>query len=303
VIDYEQLQIVKSLILPPGLFVLATLLGLGLRRRLVGKLLLFSALASLYLLSTPFVAGELMSSLKLSPALKADSVQTDVADAIVVLGGAVYLDAPEYGGDTIGGAMLERIRYTAWLHHRTNLPVIITGSNTEAEAAAKALKQEFWVDSILALENHSRTTWDNAVNTKAVLERFNISKIILVTSAWHMPRAIDSFNRVGIYPMPAPTAFSPTQLPPNKLSSWLPTITSLNDSHWALHEHIGNVWYHTREIITHLPDGTPPRSPAADVANPSAEVQPAAAGAAPSSAAEESTPTTGVVPESTEENR
>ena len=66
-IDYELLQIIKSLLLPPGLFVLVALLGLLLRRRLVGKFLLLSTLVSLCLLSTPFVAGELMSSLKLSP--------------------------------------------------------------------------------------------------------------------------------------------------------------------------------------------------------------------------------------------
>ena len=206
--------------------------------------------------------------------------------------------------------MLERIRYTAWLHHRTNLPVIISGGRpygggdySEAEVAAKALKQEFWVDKILALERQSRSTWENAVNTREILERLNIKKIILVTSAWHMPRAVDSFNRVGIYPIPAPTVFIQTQLPPDELSSWLPSMRSLNDSHLAMHEHIGSVWYRLREIIGHLPAGTPPRSPAADAVNSPAEAQPAAADAAPSSAAGGSAPTTGATAESAAENR
>ncbi len=299
-IEYELLYIIKSLLLPPGLLVLVALLGLLLLRRLIGKFLLLSTLLSLYLLSTPYIAGELMAGLGLHHALKADSIRADAADAIVVLGGKMYQDAPEYGGDTVGGAMLERIRYTAWLHHRTGLPVIISGGRpyggigqSEAEVAAKVLKQEFWVDKILAQEKQSKTTWENAVNTKEILEQLKINKIILVTSAWHMPRAIDSFNRVGIYPMPAPTAFSPTQPPPDELRTWLPSMDSLNDSYWALHEHIGSAWYRIREIIGHLPAGIPPRSPAAAAVTAPAEVHPAAADAAPSSAAGASAPTTG----------
>ncbi len=304
-INYAQLQIVKSLLLPPGLLVLLALLGLLFLRRRLGKFMLFLSMASLYLLSTPFIATELMSGLKLHPALQADAIRSDAAEAIVVLGGKMYLDAPEYGEDTIGGTMLERIRYTAWLHHRTGLPVIISGGRpsydsmySEAEVAAKALKQEFWVTKILALEKQSRTTWDNAVNTKEILQQLKIKKIILVTSAWHMPRAVDSFNRVGIYPIPAPTGFSPPQQPPSDPSSWLPSIDAFNDSHWALHEYIGSGWYRVREIIDHLPAGTPPRSPGAAATDAPAAAQPDVAGAESSSVAAPSQPTTGAEAES-----
>ena len=49
------------------------------------------------------------------------------AQAIVVLGGGLYFDTPEYGGDTVGGSTLERLRYAATIARKTNLPVLVTG--------------------------------------------------------------------------------------------------------------------------------------------------------------------------------
>lgn len=52
-------------------------------------------------------------------------------------------------------------------------------------------------DNIL-LESTSRNTYENAVNSASVFEKFNLpKKIILVTSAFHVPRARACFEKQG----------------------------------------------------------------------------------------------------------
>ena len=47
------------------------------------------------------------------------------------------------------------------------------------------------------LENQSRNTWENAVFTKRLVKPRRDQRFLLVTSAWHMPRAIGIFRKVG----------------------------------------------------------------------------------------------------------
>jgi len=49
----------------------------------------------------------------------------------------------------------------------------------------------------IILEDRSRTTWENAVETRRVLGADAAGRWILVTSAWHMPRAVGSFRKAG----------------------------------------------------------------------------------------------------------
>jgi uncharacterized SAM-binding protein YcdF (DUF218 family) len=48
-----------------------------------------------------------------------DLAQVSNAQAIVILGGGVRREAPEYGGATLGGITLERVRYGARLARTT----------------------------------------------------------------------------------------------------------------------------------------------------------------------------------------
>jgi uncharacterized SAM-binding protein YcdF (DUF218 family) len=252
-IDQEYIWTLKTLILPPGGIVLIWLLGLLLSRRLLGKLLLLLAPALLYLLSTPYIAVQLMRPLETFPALAPESVTTDSAQAIVVLGSGIYESAPEYEGrDTVGRLLLERVRYAAWLHHRTGLPVIASGGNAESREHSEAylmqqvLQQEFNA-KVVALEEESRTTWENAENTKALLQQLQIEKFVLVTHAWHMPRAVVSFRAAGTEPIAAPTAFVGNSKLENNWKDWRPSSRAFSDSYYALHEYVGKAWYALRD--------------------------------------------------------
>ncbi len=254
--DQEIVIILKALLLPPGGLILLLFISLLFIRGLFGKLLLTLTLAMFYLLSTPLVATNLMAGLEQHIFVTPEEIIASEAEAIVVLGGGVYKEAPEYGGDTIKGLLLERVRYAAWLHKRTNLPIIVSGGNIdqklppEAKLASLVLKEEFGC-TVLAMEEKSKNTWENAQFTKQLLKTHGIKKVALVTHTWHMPRAERAFKQNGIDLLAAPTIFSKGRLDitNSKTIDWLPDASALRNSYLALHEYIGMYWYRVKVLI------------------------------------------------------
>jgi uncharacterized SAM-binding protein YcdF (DUF218 family) len=169
-----------------------------------------------------------------------------LADAIVVLGGGTYFHAPEYGGDTVGKETLERLRFAAKLQRETGKPILVTGGaplgNITSEAAQmkQVLEHEFNVPVQWA-EVASDNTLENAQLSRKLLKQAGISRIYLVTHAWHMPRAVLSFQASGFQVIPAPTGY--TTRYQNDLLAFLPNATALRDSRIFMHELIGMFWY------------------------------------------------------------
>ena len=91
------------------------------------------------------------------------------------------------------------------------------------------------------MEDASTNTWENARNSRALLTDSGISRIYLVTHAWHMPRAILAFERAGFEVIPAATAWTTHQR--TDLLDFIPSAAALLDSRWFLHEVIGMYWY------------------------------------------------------------
>ncbi|MFN0316058.1 MAG: YdcF family protein [Burkholderiales bacterium] len=240
-------KIVSSLILPPVAPVLIILLGLVLRKRWAGFALIATGLVSVVALSTNAVSSVLLVSLQNSPALNPSNLPQ--ASAVVVLAGGLREAAAEYGSDQLNTFTLERLRYGAWLAKRTGLPILVTGGYkydgpTEAQVMAQTLRDEFglqphWVES------RSRDTAENAAYSAELLREAKISRVLLVTHAWHMRRAIAEFKAVKLDPIPAPTVFarSPEKL---ALEDFLPTPRAYFHSGFALHEWLGNTWSELR---------------------------------------------------------
>ncbi len=254
--DHETEIILKSLLLPPGGLILLLFISLLFIRKVFGKLLLALTLAAFYLLSTPAISTNLMAGLERYVFVTPEEILAAKTEAIVVLGGDLYEEGPEYGGDTIKGELLERVRYAAWLQKRTNLPIIVSGGNmdktkpSEAKLAGQVLKEEFGCQ-VLATEDQSKTTWENAQNTKGVLAANGIKKVALVTHAWHMPRAMRVFTQHGIDAIAAPTIFSngKQNSSDDMARNWLPSSIALRTSYLALHEYLGMAWYQIKELL------------------------------------------------------
>lgn len=244
----------ESLLLPPGGLLLLLVTGLLLlkRRPFLARLLLIGGTFAFYILATPLGSGVLMKPLERYAALPADGVlPKDPPSAIVVLGGGRYTDAPEYGGDTVSVLTLERIRYGARLARRTGLPLLVTGGSvwkekdSEGELMRRALEIDFQLPARW-VEGNSRTTWENATLSKPILENAGITKVYLVTHAWHMPRAVFAFEQAGLQVIPAPTSFTQAaDMDPGALDLW-PDARGLRRSYFALHEMVGMAWYRVK---------------------------------------------------------
>ena len=145
---------------------------------------------------------------------------------------------------------LQRLRYAAWLKRRTQLPLYISGGSTrrepksEAELMQEVVQKEFNVQ-VDMVETKSKTTYENAKFTAALLKQQGYHKILLVSSAFHMPRAVEAFHQFAIEVIAAPTAFTPSQ---NGLALMdiLPQAYGIQQSYYALHEWFGILWYKVR---------------------------------------------------------
>jgi uncharacterized SAM-binding protein YcdF (DUF218 family) len=205
------------------------------------------ALLGLIALSMPWVAGALIQSLQKFPPISDD--QLAKCQAIVVLGGGIYRDAPEYRSDTIGNVSLERLRYALHLSKASGLPILATGGAPEggiAEAAAmrKSGESDFGRE-IKLIEDQSLDTASSARLSAQILKQHDIQRIALVSNAWHLPRATANFEAAGLAVVPAPMGFSVST---NDFGAFLPSASTLSVSSRALHEWLGIIASHFRAI-------------------------------------------------------
>ncbi len=91
----------------------------------------------------------------------------------------------------------------------------------------------------IIIEGRSRNTWENIRNVKEIIGE---NPFFLVTSAYHMERAIREFEKVGANPIPAPTDFKIKTEKYNVLD-FLPDSQNLRKSDLAIHEYLGILWY------------------------------------------------------------
>ena len=234
----------QHLLLPPAnlflLFLLAWLIARW--RPRLGRFLMGLAIVGLYALSTPYVGGTLIHGVQSHPALNRYDHN---AGAIVVLSGGNVI-AAEYGGETLGSTSLARVRYGAYLHRLTGLPLLVSGGRahddhpSEGEAMARVLEQSFGV-APRWIEIKATDTYDNARNSAAILHPLGIMKIYLVTSGSHMRRAAASFDSIGFDVIPAPTNLA--WAPVLSARSLIPNAKSIYASATAMHEWLGLLWY------------------------------------------------------------
>jgi len=234
-------KIVSALILPPAGPLLLAALGLLLLRRWprTGRALAWGGIAFLWLISTPLIAQALLRTLETAPPI--DMLKIGNAQAIVVLGGGNYSAAPEYGGDTVSRITLERVRYAARLAREIGLPLLVTGGAPqlgapEGLAMRDVLERDFGVP-VRWVEDRSLDTRENAVNSAAILRPAGVARVLLVSHAFHMPRALAAFADTGLEVIPAPTAF--TTSGPFRLTQLLPSAQGLERGYFALHEWLG----------------------------------------------------------------
>lgn len=239
-------NLISAFLLPPLNLLLIAAIGLWLwhKRPYVARVLLTTSFALLWLLSTPYFAEALLHGLEGKP--RVIDARKPLADAIVVLGGGTYFHAPEYGADTVSNATLERLRFAAKLQRETGKPILVTGgkplgnSQSEAEQMKQVLEQEFRI-KVRWAEGASDNTLENARLSRDLLKPAGISRIYLITHAWHIPRAVQSFQASGLEVIPAPMAYTTRYR--TDLLAFVPNADALRNSRIFMHELIGMFWY------------------------------------------------------------
>ena len=149
---------------------------------------------------------------------------------------------------------LERVRYAARLAKASGLPVLTSGGlhygepPSEAAMMAEVLARDYGV-AVRWQEGLSRTTWENARYSAEILKKEGVERVLLVTQAWHMPRARWSFEQVGFQVVSAPMGFLgvPNGRP---AGGWLPESKAVWQSGLLLSEAVGlwaYPWMYGRE--------------------------------------------------------
>lgn len=247
-----------ALLLPPVPLILLVLVGarLILRHRLRGWMLVLLGLLLLGALSLRGTAVILRDQVLRPPAALGESsvaelrarVRSGDSVAIVVLGGGRRAFAPEYGVADLEPPTLERLRYGAWLARQTGASLAFSGglgweaggregtSATEADVAARVARSEFQ-QPLKWVEGSSRDTRENAALTVPILRSAGVRTIVLVTHAWHMPRAQGHFERTagnGLSVIPAP--MGQVLLTHRWVTDWLPSGEGMQENRRVLRE-------------------------------------------------------------------
>lgn len=177
------------------------------------------------------------------------------AEAIVVLGGHTANNRQNWFEPYDRATAVGRVDNAAMLYKAHRAPLIVLsgaaleGNVSEAQMMANMLTQKDVPAQALVLEKRSYTTYENALYTAAQLKDMNISHILLVTSALHMPRAMAVFKKQGIAAIAAPAA--PQIVVPDEpgFSFWQPNMRALNASRSIIKEYAGLVLYWLRGWI------------------------------------------------------
>jgi len=244
--------ILKQLLMPPGVLLLLILLGWWLRRRFprVAVTCFAVGFAGLWLMSLPAVMQWSAAWLEREPVLEQTQWPTlaQRADAIVILGAGREQNDPGWGGTDQPGLMaLERLRYAARLARASGLPLAATGGlhygqpPSEAALMADTMNRDYGLN-IRWLEEESRTTWENAVLSARLLQPQGVRRVVLVTQAWHMPRARWCFEQAGFEVISAPMGYLSAGYS-RPLGGWLPESRVIWQSSQLLNEVIGLLSY------------------------------------------------------------
>jgi len=171
--------------------------------------------------------------------------------ALVVLGGGTVRDgvgAPDR--ERLKEGTLQRVVEGARIARASGLPVLVSGGTPlglkrpEAHVMRDTLEQ--LGTRVRWVEDQSRDTAENARMSVAILHEAGVSNIILITHAYHMPRARLTFEGVGLVVNPAPHDFMGGHWREWKARDFLPRAQDAELIALCLHELLGRLWYQWR---------------------------------------------------------
>ncbi|MBC7971900.1 MAG: YdcF family protein [Verrucomicrobia bacterium] len=181
------------------------------------------------------------------------------ADAIVILGGCTKPASPPRPWVEVSEEG-DRVLYGAKLYREGKAPRVILsggridwkgGGPAESDDMAQLIATMGVPKSAILQDPTSLNTYENAVNVKQIMAAQGIRRILLVTSAMHMPRSLLIFKHLGMDAIAAPTDFNTTERDWQEIQgsteaivlNVLPEADRLQRTTRALKEYLGLVVY------------------------------------------------------------
>lgn len=179
-------KILRSLLLPPGIFVVLFLItALFVRNRLIRFLLMVSALLT-YLMSiyptTIFLRNIVVP--------KTGGMPEDV-DVVVVMGGGLTDES------------ISRLVKGKEIHDITGAPLLITGYNDEVKMMRRKLLSIGLDSTFLLVDSSSRNTFESARNVSRIIRERGFDRVVVVSTDYHLRRVMEEFSKYGVdvYPV------------------------------------------------------------------------------------------------------
>jgi uncharacterized SAM-binding protein YcdF (DUF218 family) len=170
-----------------------------------------------------FVAGNRWVSMTLARSLEWKFLPLDPlpsAEVILVLGGSTEPSLYPRSAVEVNSAG-DRVLYAADLFEQKKAPqILLSGgridwlgeqSSSPAEDMREILLRFGIPEKRIWLQTESRNTEEDARYCLEILKKNNVKRVLLVTSAMHMPRAVELFRGNGIEIIPAPTDYTVTE--------------------------------------------------------------------------------------------
>ncbi len=257
-------KLISAFLLPTTFALLAVAVGLGLlwwneKRQRLGKLLVTGGFLILLFGTSSFVSDAFVEPLEFEHPPLYPRVELDAAMAragarpryIVVLGGGEIGDRRVPAIDQLNESALARL--TEGIRLLRELPgckLLLSGgvggkirhadrlAGAAASLGVKADEMEL-----------DRTAWDTEEEARNIGAKLGTEPFFLVTSAFHMPRAVALFRKAGTKPIPAPTHHLTLDVPGVVFREFFPAPEAMGNLQSAWHEYLGMIWSKLRGRI------------------------------------------------------
>lgn len=214
--------------------------------------------AGLWLVTLAVLAGLFLAVVPIGPTLRAalenrfpaPKTLPEKVDGVVVLGGVIDQFVSEARKQTsINGAVERLTEFAALAKRYPQARLIFTGGS--GVLGSQGLKEAHYVGPFLAslglnparvmFEDQSRNTAENARLSKDLAVPKPGEKWILITSAFHMPRAVGSFRKMGWSVIPYPVDYS--TLGKGTAGFSFSLTGGLSSANRSIHEWVGLLFY------------------------------------------------------------
>lgn len=246
-------KIISSMLVSPLPFILIFLyIGLKniLNRKIKSGIILILIGVGTYLGTSDFFIDRFLFKLESEYPL-ISTIKLHDADVYILLGGGIIPksaggNVPAYGANT-------RIMKTAQFYNKYPKKVYISGGSPlqNKESESSVYKRELVALGVpaenIVVEEKSRNTKENAEYIRKMMEKAKEEKAVLITSAFHMPRSVQTFDKGngGLIFYPAPCDFMAKSEIEN-FFDYIPEYTNFKKLGLLLKEYIGTVYYKVR---------------------------------------------------------